>query len=255
MIDRDLDAWERLELASIGRDPLEGRRRRPPRRHQAPPGPHPHRCIGVDLAPIPRADVEVDVDMESINCDGGSYAYLWGTLTTVGGVSNYRPFVTWDPLSGASAARVFAEFWYWLIQLRDATLADGRTFMSYAWGNKSAENPKMRNAVNTGEPGLPRLSEVVHFHGSEHWVDLHIVAKRHIAPCPDLKLKTVEQLAGFHHRDPDPGGFQSVGWHRDATRHHDQSVRKTNQERLLAYNEDDVLGTLAVRNWLDHPAG
>ena len=55
---------------------------------------------------IHRADIEVDVDMESF---GESGAYLWGTLltdTTDPDVPvRYRPFVTWTPLPTADEAR------------------------------------------------------------------------------------------------------------------------------------------------------
>src|SRR5690606_38362163 len=50
---------------------------------------------------VPRADIELDVDMESYSDDG---AYLWGTYLSGPGVEQlsyevgYRPFVTWEPL-------------------------------------------------------------------------------------------------------------------------------------------------------------
>ena len=62
---------------------------------------------------VRRADVEVDVDMESYQEHG---AYLWGTLLTADGVTQpYRPFVTWDPLPTRDEGRSFAEFWGWLM--------------------------------------------------------------------------------------------------------------------------------------------
>ena len=77
-----------------------------------------------------RADVEVDVDMESYQEHG---AYLWGTLLNVDGVSAYRPFVSWDPVPTQDEARSFAEFWGWLMAEREAAALSGKTFAAYCY--------------------------------------------------------------------------------------------------------------------------
>ena len=57
---------------------------------------------------VPRADVEVDVDMEAYLDQG---AYLWGAWYD----GEYVPFVTWEPLGGRAEAENFAAFWRWLM--------------------------------------------------------------------------------------------------------------------------------------------
>lgn len=57
-------------------------------------------------------------------------------------------------------------------------------------------------------------------------------------------------MAGFQWRDEDPGGDQSTVWYERAVSHPDQGVREENRARLLAYNEDDVKATAAIREWL-----
>src|SRR6185436_10662521 len=66
---------------------------------------------------VPRADVEVDVDMESF---GDAGAYMWGVLLSgadVGVAPGYRAFATWEPLPTDDEARSFAEFWQWLVEV------------------------------------------------------------------------------------------------------------------------------------------
>ena len=55
--------------------------------------------------------------------------------------------------------------------------------------------------------------------------------------------------AGFAWRDEDPGGLQSQLWYEQAV-HGDPAERAEATARLLAYNEDDVRASLAVRKWL-----
>ena len=65
------------------------------------PSPGLYRRRGVDRVVVPRADVEVDVDMENV----GGGCYLWGTLLNVrdtpGAIaSDYLPFYSWNPDTG-----------------------------------------------------------------------------------------------------------------------------------------------------------
>ena len=62
-------------------------------------------------------------------------------------------------------------------------------------------------------------------------------------------VAVVAPVAGFHWRDPDAGGEQSIGWYRDAQASRGVE-RDSGRERILAYNEDDVRATRAVREWI-----
>jgi predicted RecB family nuclease len=202
---------------------------------------------GLDEITVPRADVEVDVDMESSE----SGVYLWGTWTNLGdlrgGESRYRPFVSWTALDGELEAEVFAQFWEWLLEVRDSTVRSGRTFAAYCYS--SAENTQMRRIADQSRIG-PNREEVETFIASPEWIDLHAVIKRQLVIGTGIGLKEVAPMAGFHWRDDDPGGDQSTVWYERAVAHPEQGVREENRARLLAYNEDDVRATAAIREWL-----
>ena len=210
----------------------------------------------VDEPSVTRADVEVDVDMESYGEDG---AYLWGTLLTDTSDPTrevrYRPFVTWDPLPTLDESRSFAEFWQWLTAERDAARADGKTFAAYCY-SQSAENRWLLSSADRfiGRPGIPTRREVEDFIGSDEWVDIFEAVGRNFI-CPDGKgLKRIAPVAGFAWRDAEPSGEASMGWYREAVGMGDSDVDPTQRTRLLEYNEDDVRATKVLREWITDSA-
>jgi hypothetical protein len=99
-----------MARAALGREPLYRRR-------------------GVDHVVVPRADVEVDVDME--NSEVG--VYLWGNVLTdrtsrEAPRSEYMAFVTWEPLTSVREAENSLAFWRWLMGVRSAAHAKNLTF-------------------------------------------------------------------------------------------------------------------------------
>ena len=206
---------------------------------------------------VPRGDVEVDVDMESLGEDG---AYLWGTLLSgadVGVPPGYRGFATWRPVPTPDEARSFAAFWAWLTDVRARAAAAGRSFRAYCY-NEQAENRWLRGSVErfAGLPGVPAASEVEAFIVSAEWVDLFPAVSASFL-CPHGKgLKRVAPVAGFAWRDPEAGGENSMRWYRVAVGLDDPEGRPdpVQRERLLAYNEDDVRATYALRTWMTSDA-
>lgn len=206
----------------------------------------------VDVPQVRRADVEVDVDMESFGEHG---AYLWGTLLTdvtdPAREVEYRPFLTWSPLPTRDEARSFAEFWDWLMAERSAAHESGKTFAAYCY-SQQAENRWLLGSADRfiGDPGIPTRAEVEKFIGSEEWVDIYeAVGKNFI--CPKGKgLKRVAPVAGFSWRDDDAGGEASMEWYSSAVGLADKPVDLTQRVRLLEYNEDDVRATKVLREWM-----
>jgi predicted RecB family nuclease len=198
----------------------------------------------VEQVRVRRADVEVDVDLESFQEYG---AYLWGTL--LDGV--YRPFVTWDPLPTEDEGRSFGEFWTWLMTVRAEAAATGRTFAAYCY-SRTAEDKWLYESARrfAGRPGVPTVEQVRAFVDGPQWVDMfQAVSDQFI--CPNGKgLKKIAPVAGFSWRDPEASGEASMSWYRLAVGYDGAAPDQTQRTRLLEYNEDDVRATQVLREWM-----
>ena len=164
-----------------------------------------YRKRGVDVLTVPRADIEIDVDMENIN-DG---CYLWGALVTdrrVGDVgARYIAFTSWDPDIEAGEQLAFKEFWSWLTGERAKAAAEGATFRAYCY-SKSAENGQMTRIADR----LGLRAEVDEFIASEDWVDLLEVVRRQLITGRSMGLKETAPLAGFSWRAGDGAGTLAI---------------------------------------------
>src|SRR5262245_37300999 len=207
-----------------------------------------YRRRGVAQVEVPRAEVEVDIDME--NAEDG--VYLWGALVTIrspwaGVPAGYRAFGTWEPMTGQVDSNLFAEFWRWLGDVRAAVARAGLTFRGYCY-NASAENSQLRRiAATTGLAG-----DVDAFIGSDQWVDLYRVFDSQLITGHSAALKAVAPLAGFSWEVLDAGGDESmVRYDLAVGAGGDQAAR----DWLLAYNRNDTEATLALRDWLQQAAG
>ena len=201
---------------------------------------------------VQRADIEVDVDMESFSERG---AYLWGTLLTdntdPARPVNYRPFVTWDPLPTRDEGRSFAEFWAWLTAERQAAHDAGKTFAAYCY-SQHAENRWLRGSADRfGDmPGVPSRQTIDAFIASAEWVDIFEAVGENFV-CPRGKgLKRIAPVAGFGWRDDEAGGEASMEWYAAAVALDGADLDLTQRARLLEYNEDDVRATKVLREWI-----
>ncbi|KMS72000.1 recombinase RecB [Streptomyces regensis] len=204
---------------------------------------------------VPRGDVEVDIDMESF---GDSGAYLWGCLISgadIGVEHGYHAFATWDPLPTEDEARSFAEFWAWLSDVRARTAERGLSFRAYCY-NALAENRWLFASAErfAGFPGVPSSADVRAFVDSDEWVDLFRSVSDQFLCSHGKGLKVVAPVAGFAWRDAEAGGEASMRWYRDAVGMDGAEPVLPQRTRLLTYNEDDVLATKALREWISERA-
>lgn len=200
---------------------------------------------GVTELVVPSADVEVDIDMES-SLDGTPY--LWGAWVD----GRYHAVTSWEPLGVAQEAQVFAEFWAWLAALRQDAVARRWTVATYCWF-KGAESGALRRGAAAAAEVLGHVdapAEVEALLAGDQFVDLYEVFTSQLLTGGSAGLKVVAALAGFTWRDDDPSGADSMAWHAQAVGDPDPGRRTEARRRLLAYNEDDVRGTAAVRAWL-----
>jgi predicted RecB family nuclease len=202
----------------------------------------------------PRADVEVDVDMESYN----ETTYLWGAHVTLktpldGVRSGYHAFVDWGELNDRTEAEVFAQFWAWFNELRHTCHTHDRTFSAYCFWAQ-AEDGAMNRAVTTPVEAGPTRTIVDEFRRTQpsQWIDMHVYAKSQIQTTGPLGLKQFAIMSGFHWRDQNPSGEASMLWYEVAVSN--SSDARQSRERILEYNEDDCRATKALRDWLNGPA-
>ncbi len=204
-----------------------------------------YRRYSIEQIVVPRADVEVDIDMENV----AAGCYLWGALLTdrrAGNGSTYTSFATWESDVGTGEIEAFEGFWGWLTDLRDTVRADGGSFAGFCY-YKSAENGQMRRIAarcNLGE-------EVEQWLMSSEWNDMWEIVKSQLVTGRSLGLKNVAPLAGHSWRGDDVGGTTAMVRYAEAVAGPDPSVRARARDWLLAYNEDDVRATWALREWLD----
>lgn len=201
-----------------------------------------YRRRGVSAVAVPRADIEVDVDMESSEVG----VYLWGNLLTERiqsrpPRSEYIPFVTWEQLTPEGEAANSLSFWRWLMATRARARGQGLSFRAYCY-NAGAENQYLRRlGLSAGLAG-----EIADFITSGEWVDLLRVWDAQLITGAGSGLKAVAPLVGFHWEVDDPGGADSMVRY-DAAAAGDARA----QQWLLDYNRGDVQATLALREWMD----
>ena len=178
---------------------------------------------------VPRADVEIDLDMENTR-DG--LVYLWGVLVTEGGVSTYTHFSNMHVSDHVSELDVAERCFDWLAANHPTALVYHYHHVEKSHARRILAAIPNRYAGTVADP--------------DTWIDLLPPTRF----CLDsryghgIKVVAAESDA-FHWRDDDPGGLQSQDWLDEAL-----AGDSAAWARVLAYNEDDVHATLEVRNWL-----
>ncbi len=183
---------------------------------------------------VPTAEIEIDFDIESA-LDGR--IYLWGFL--VDGV--YHEFSRFDDLDDASETALAVETFHWL----RSVVEGGKRVVVYHYSGYEVARIRAL-ADREHDPVLDWAAA----YAEEHFVDLLEIVKSHYFGVAGLGLKLMAKHAGFRWRDDDPGGLNSQLWFAEAVHASEPEVRAAARQRVLEYNEDDVIATSQVRAWL-----
>jgi predicted RecB family nuclease len=188
---------------------------------------------------VPAADIEIDFDIESA-IDGR--VYLWGFLVQPSGEPRiYHEFSRFTDLDDAGEVELAREAFHWL---RSVVESGDRVVVFHYSGYEVA---KIRSlADRAADPLLDWAAE----YAEDQFVDLLEIVKNHYFGVAGLGLKRLAQHAGFSWRDSDPGGLNSPAWFAEAVHAETSHARAAARQRVLEYNEDDVLATAHLRAWL-----
>lgn len=187
--------------------------------------------------PLPTSAVEIDIDIETSREDR---VYLWGFWVRADGAEYYRHFSSFTDLDDAGELELAVAAMSWLAEL--AAQADIRVYHYSDY-----ELVRIARLAASGHPGMTWASDFAR----DHFVDLFEIVRTHYFGANGLGLKVVAQsAAGFHWRDNEPGGLNSMGWFDTAVHADDPEERSVAQQRVLWYNEDDVRATAQLRDWL-----
>ena len=201
---------------------------------------------------VPRADLEIDLDME--HADGGTY--LWGAVVTAKGnvpddvaalSGTYVSFVDFGILGDGGEVRLVVGLLDWIDALTAAVEQLGSTWLVAFYSHAEIDELRRIAKLSGDSDVAARVEQVAK---SSNWVDLRIVVEDNLVVGHGFGLKKLAPYAGFAWRDEDPSGSASMTWYDKAVGATTALEREQNRERLLAYNEDDCRATLALREWL-----
>lgn len=187
---------------------------------------------------LPRATLEIDIDVETSRDDR---VYLWGFWVSDGnGGGRYEGFSSFTELDDAGERQLARDAMSWLRELVAETDALVFHYSDY----------EVVRLSRLAAPGDEVMGWALGYAGS-NFVDLFPVVRKHYFGTNGLGLKMVASAgAGFHWRDEDPGGLNSMRWFEEAVHSPSEVAREQARNRVLQYNEDDVQATWHLRRWL-----
>lgn len=180
---------------------------------------------------LPNAPIEVDLDLETLR----DTTYLAGLLITDDSGTRYEPIADWTNTPEGERSlldRLFRRFSEWARP----------DVVVFHW--TGFEIDRLDAGAIRHDLGVPGWDSV------RQWFDANAVdlcdwTRTHLVSPQGHGLKVIAPMCGFNWRDDDPGGLQSEIWFEEL-----QAGNAAMKDRLLEYNEDDVIAQLKVREFL-----
>ncbi len=192
---------------------------------------------------VPQADLEIDLDIETSSDDR---VYLWGFLLhdrAAGEEPTYVEFSDFTDLSSGDEAALAADALTWLRRVVEEAPGAVRIYHYSSYEIQRIQ----RFAQVSPKPVFAWAEDLTR----TSFCDLFEVVRAGFFGVYGLGLKQVAHAGpGFEWRDDDPSGLNSQTWFDDAVHAESESARDEAKARVLAYNEDDVRATHALRAWL-----
>ena len=155
--------------------------------------------------------------------------YLFGVLEETPTGSTYHSFVAQHKEDERTMWEAFQRFW-----------SDRSHLPVFHYGSFEKE------MVQRFQRDYGLLSELEGA-AERHFVDLlPLLRSAVVLPIPFYSLKDIAALLGFHWRDKEASGAQSVLWCETWL----QTGAASDLDRILEYNEDDVRATALLTHWL-----
>lgn len=180
---------------------------------------------------FPESNIELYFDIESDPLR--DFDYLFGVLKVENGKETYHPFMAASP---AQESEMWLEFCDFIAQYIDAPL------YHYGFFEKDVVQ---RFASRYGVSGL--VQEAF----ERNMIDLiELIRPAIIFPLSFYSLKDIASYIGFHWRADDASGANSVLWFEEWLKEKSPKLL----QKIMEYNEDDVLATWKLKEWLSKHA-
>jgi uncharacterized protein len=186
---------------------------------------------------LPEGSVEVFYDVETDVLSAPPLHYLHGALMTTKGKRGektvYKPFLVRNPKQEGAVWKRFCGF---LESLPNDTVI-------YHYGRYEHQVV----AELTSRFGMSRSA----MRKIEGMIDLAKVAQRTVIfPTQFYSLKDLAKYLGFKWRHKEASGLNSIEWYKEWRTGKVRSERRKMRQDILEYNEDDVVATKVLKDFL-----
>ena len=186
------------------------------------------------LVDVPRADIEIDFDIE---WDNSNRIYQWGLRVREGQdeeTARYEPVVSFNELDDDAELALAEQAAARIMDLRAQAEKAGKKVAVYHWHHVEVSNTRKFDCVTAALDGIT--------------LDLLSWFARTFRVQGSAGIKTIAQLFGFNWAVDDPGGRLSM-LKIDVARAGGPAAAEA-QQWCLSYNESDVAAQATIRDGL-----